>query len=83
MSERTIVDYANELKAKNEMVIILTDLTEHKLDYDTQDITDVNAKYIGKIKEVLADAIILDKGKYEEGAVLIKNIVSIRKWTSR
>ena len=83
MAERTIVDYANDLKAKNEMVIILTDLIEHKIDYDTQNAIEVNAKYIGKIKEVLVNAIILDKGKYEEGAVLIKNIVSIRKWTSR
>ena len=83
MAERTIVDYANELKAKNEMVIILTDLIEHKNDYETKKHTTANAKYIGKIKEVLGDAIILDKGRYEEGAILVKHIVSIRKWTSK
>ena len=50
---------------------------ETPVDFSKVSIGDVGVNEEGNF------VIILDKGKYEEGAVLIKNIVSIRKWTNR
>ena len=89
MEVMSMTDYLNVLKTKAETVVIFVDTDSIDITVKTNANEDKKhhndpLKFIGKIKHVLTDAIVLEKSdRYEEIAVRMDKIISVRKWTGR
>lgn len=85
MDVKNMIDYLNVLKNKGETIVVFvdTDTVKTNSNEDKKHHNDP-LKFIGKIRHVLTDAIVLEKSdRYEEIAVRMDKVISIRKWTGR
>lgn len=89
MDVKNMTDYLNVLKTKGETIVVFVDTDTVDVTVKTNSNEDKKhhndpLKFIGKIKHVLTDAIVLEKSdRYEEIAVRMDKVISIRKWTGR